>query len=109
MFRGQRLSPDDQLRFTAHFGDFQLAYSPHRNGATVNYLGKGIAPDGVAGSPCSVPRWPHRAPGDRASFEVFKVRCVAHQRGASGMKMNTDGRRRDPASGGIQFPYVLRS
>jgi taurine dioxygenase len=50
VFRGQELSPENQLRFTAHFGEFQLAYSPHRQGAKVNYLGKGIAPDGVAGS-----------------------------------------------------------
>ena len=50
VFRGQQLDPDQQLRFTAHFGDFQLAYSPHRSGAKVNYLGKGIAPDGLDGS-----------------------------------------------------------
>ena len=50
LLRGQELSPENQLRFTAHFGEFQLAYSPHRNGTKVNYLGKGIAPDGVAGS-----------------------------------------------------------
>lgn len=50
VFRGQQLDARAQLRFTEHFGELQLAFSPHRHGAKVNYLGKGIAPDGVAGS-----------------------------------------------------------
>jgi taurine dioxygenase len=50
VFRGQQLDAGAQLRFTEYFGELQPAFSPHRHGAKVNYLGKGIAPDGVPGS-----------------------------------------------------------
>jgi taurine dioxygenase len=50
VFHGQQLDAEAQRRFTEHFGELQLAFSPHRHGAKVNYLGKGIAPDGIEGS-----------------------------------------------------------
>jgi len=50
VFHDQQLDPAQQLRFTAHFGEFQLSYSPIRNGTEVNYIGNGIAPDGKPGA-----------------------------------------------------------
>jgi taurine dioxygenase len=50
VFHEQQLTAEQQLRFTAHFGEFQLAFSPIRNGTEVNYIGNGIAPDGKPGA-----------------------------------------------------------
>lgn len=50
VIRDQAITPEQQLAFTAHFGDFQLAYSPYRQGTKLNYIGNGIAPDGLPGS-----------------------------------------------------------
>jgi taurine dioxygenase len=50
VFRDQAITPEQQLAFTAHFGEFQLAYSPYRRGTKLNYIGNGIAPDGLPGS-----------------------------------------------------------
>lgn len=50
VIRDQAITPEQQLAFTAHFGDFQLAYSPYRQGTQLNYIGNGLAPDGKPGS-----------------------------------------------------------
>jgi taurine dioxygenase len=50
VFHDQQLDPEQQLRFTANFGEFQLSYSPIRNGTEVNYIGNGMAPDGKPGA-----------------------------------------------------------
>jgi len=50
VFHDQHLDPEQQLRFTANFGELQLSFSPIRNGTEVNYIGNGIAPDGKPGA-----------------------------------------------------------
>lgn len=50
VFRDQQLDGPQQVRFTLHFGELQLAYSPIRDGTEVNYIGNGIAPDGKPGA-----------------------------------------------------------
>jgi taurine dioxygenase len=50
VFRDQQLDGPQQVRFTRHFGELQLAYSPIRDGTEVNYIGNGMAPDGKPGA-----------------------------------------------------------